>query len=78
MLIPRRFLILREGIVDGGVYGGVLYLELRVELGYQMFVIITTRLESWAPLLTVAGKNVEEDPPAATPEGVFVQIPVQS
>ena len=78
VLIPRRFLILRQGVVDGGVYGGVLYLELCVELSYQTFVIVTTGLESCAPLLAVAGKNVEKYPPAATPEGVFVQIAVQS
>ena len=76
VLIPRRFLILRQGVVDGGIYGSVLYLELCVELGYQMFVIITTRLKSWAPLLAIAGKNVEEYPPAATSEGIFVKIAV--
>lgn len=78
VLIPGRVLALTQRIVDGQVDADILESATSVVLVSEMLIMISQRLHSSAPLLTVAGKNIEEDSPTQGSKRIVVKVAMES
>ena len=78
VLIPGRVLALTQRIVDGQVDADVLESATSVVLVSEMLIMISQRLHSSAPLLTVAWKNIEEDSPTQGSKRIIVKVAMES